>query len=235
MTEINRELHYSHFGADSKMRRSAVIDFMQDCCTVSRQNDPVIGPMMRSGEALLYVAYRQIDLGELPRYREKVKVRTHLFESRRVYGKRSTVIIGEDGRLCARSYLISTLVSAETRKPLNLPPEVNDRLELAPPIEMEYTDRKIRLPASEGEVCAPFTALRCQADTNGHINNARYADLADELIPAGAEVKRMRFEYKASFMPGDKMLPAVYRSEGSDIITFSNEAGIVCSVIEYIY
>ncbi|SDB20666.1 Acyl-ACP thioesterase [Ruminococcaceae bacterium FB2012] len=235
MTEIKRETFYSHFDVDSRMRRSAIIDFMQDCCTVSRSADPVIGELMRSGKALLYVAYRQIDIVSQPRYREELTVRTGLFESRRIYGRRTTVILGGDGEVRAKSYLVSALVDAVNRKPLNLPKEQNDRLELCPPAEMELTPRKITVPEEGGRVCPAFTALRCQADTNGHINNARYADLGDELIPAGAEVTRMRFEYKSSFMPGDRMIPTVYDTETGCIITLANDAGNVCAVIEYVF
>lgn len=235
MTEITRETFYSHFGVDSHMRRSAVIDMMQDCCTISRSTDEAIGPMMKSGEALLYVAYRQVDIISQPRYRETLTVRTGIFESRRVYGRRTTVILGEDGQLRARSYLVSTLVHASTRKPINLPKDVNDRIALCEPADMELTPRKIDLPEAPGKVCEPFRALRCQADTNGHINNARYADLADELIPAGAEVSRMRFEYKASFVPGELILPTVYETGSGCVMTFSNEQGAVCAAVEYLW
>ena len=233
MTEIKRETYYSHFDAAGKMRRSAVIDFMQDCCTISRSSDKVIGELMRSGKALLYVAYRQLDMISQPRYREALTIRTGLFESRRVYGRRATLMLGEDGRLIARSYLVSTLVDAVTRRPLNLPKELSGALKLTPPPEMDFTPRKITLPENGGQDFPPFTALRCQADTNGHINNARYADLCDELIPADADISQLRFEYKSSFMPGDRIFPTLYALPDGSIITLSNEAGEVCAVSEY--
>ena len=235
MTEIKRETYYSHFDINSHMRRSAIIDFMQDCCTISRSSDPVIGELMRSGKELLYVAYRQLDIISQPRYREELTVRTGLFESRRIYGRRTTEILGADGAVRARSYLVSTLVNAETRKPAGLTKEQNDRLELCPQAEMELTPRKITVPETGGREAPAFTALRCQADTNGHINNARYADLGDELIPADAEVKRMRFEYKSSFMPGDRILPVVYDTDSGCVITLSNDSGEVCAVVEYCF
>ena len=235
ITEVKRETFYSHFAADSRMRRSAMIDFMQDCCTLSRSSDEVIGELMRSGKALLYVAYRQIDIVSQPRYREELTVRTGLFESKRVYGRRTTVLLGEGGEVRAKSYLVSTLVNADTRKPLHLTKELDSRLELEAPADMEFTPRKITVPEAGGRECGAFTALKCQADTNGHINNARYADLGDELIPEGAEVTRMRFEYKASFMPGDRIIPVVYDTEEGCIITLSNEAGAVCAVMEYCF
>ncbi|MBR4555603.1 MAG: hypothetical protein IKO27_08455 [Ruminococcus sp.] len=235
MTSITRPTYYSHFAADSTMRRSAIIDFMQDCCTISRREDTAIGEMMISGEALLYVAYRQLDIISQAAYREKLTVQTGLFGAKRIYGQRVTEIIGEDGSLRARSYLVSTLVKASTRKPINLPKEINDSIVLCPAPDMELTPRKIIVPDCEPRRFEPFTALRCQADTNGHINNARYADLADELVPADANVTRARFEYKASFMPGDKIFPALYPTDTGAVMTLSNEAGLVCAVVEYCF
>lgn len=235
MNEIKRKTYYSHFGADNRMRMSAICDFMQDCCTISRQTDRGIGPLMNEGRALLYVAYRQIDLISQPIYREELTVRTGIFENRRVYGRRCTVITGENGETRAVSYLVSTLVDPVSRKPLNLPDEVTSLIELTPPPEIELTPRKIRLPDVQPVGFPPFVAMRCQADTNGHMNNARYLDLGDELIPRDREIKRIRCEYKASFMPGDKIVPAMYLTDGSAFITLSNEDGAVCSVMEYVF
>lgn len=235
MTEIKRKTYYSHFEAFDRMRLSSICDFMQDCCTISRQTDNGIGPLMNEGKALLYVAYRQIDLISQPVYREELTVRTGIFENRRVYGRRCTDITGENGETRAVSYLVSTLVDPVTRKPLNLPDEVTSLIELIPPPKIELTPRKISLPDIQPEVHLPFTAMRCQADTNGHMNNARYLDLGDELIPHDREIRRIRCEYKASFMPGDKIIPAVYLTDGSAFITLSNESGAVCSVMEYVF
>lgn len=235
MTDIIRPTYYSHFGADNRMRRSAIVDFMQDCCTISRQSDKGIGPLMREGKALLYVAYRQVDILSEPLYREELTVRTGIFESKRIYGRRCTVITSGDGSVRAISYLVSTLVDPVTRKPLNLPDEINDRIELTPAPDMELTQRKIRLPDVSHESFPEFKAMLCQADTNGHVNNARYLDLGDELVPKDKTAFRIRCEYKASFMPGDRIIPAVYRTDSSVFITLSNAEGQICSVMEYVY
>lgn len=235
MTEIKRPTFYSHFGADNRMRRSAIVDFMQDCCTVSRQSDRAIGSLMNEGKALLYVAYRQLDIISEPLYREELTVRTGIFESKRIYGRRCTVITGSDGDVRAMSYLISTLVDPVTRKPINLPEEINSRFEFTDPPEMEFTPRRLRIPDVQPKEFPAFTALRCQADTNGHLNNARYLDLGDELIPRDKEIFRIRCEYKSSFMPGDKIIPLVYHTDTSIFITFSNSDGLLCSVMEYVY
>ncbi len=232
MYSMKRKLYYSHFGADRNMRRSAMVDLMQDCCTLSRSNDKVLAPLFEEGR-LLFVAFRQLDIYRQPQYLEEVEVRSHIFESRRVYGRRCTEIVGENGEVCVRSYLISTLVNGETFKPTLLSQKDDEALEVLPPPEgYELTDRRIALPKSEPRRFEPFTTLRCQTDTNTHINNARYFDIADELLPAGADVRRIRCEYKSSVMPGDKLFPELYEEDGKYTAVLLTESGEPAAILE---
>lgn len=232
MYEIKRTVYYSHIGADRQMRRSAMVDFMQDCCTLSRANDAVIGALMQKGR-LLFVAYRQLDLYRLPEYLEELTVRTYLFESRRVYGRRCTELIGQNGEICARSYLVSTLVNGETFKPALMTPEEDKALGLLPaPEGYELTDRRIALPDGEPKRFESFVTLHCQTDTNAHINNARYFDIVDELLPAGTKVSRVRCEYRSSVMPGDKLYPLLWERDGVYTAELLTEDGTPAAILE---
>jgi hypothetical protein len=92
-----------------------------------------------------------------------------------------------------------------------------------PPLEMEVLPRKIPLPASpqtEGE------AIRVQGyhlDNYGHMNNARYVDIASACLPDGFQARRMRAEYKRAAFPGDLIIPRCARS-GDDAFTVSLSA-----------
>ncbi|MBR1764030.1 MAG: hypothetical protein IJ746_01410 [Ruminococcus sp.] len=232
MYEIKRTVYYSHIGADRQMRRSAMVDFMQDCCTLSRAHDSVIGPLMKQGR-LLFVAYRQLDICRLPEYLEELTVRTYLFESRRVYGRRCTELVGQKGEICARSYLVSTLVNGDTLKPALMTPEEDRAIELLPaPEGYELTDRRISIPEGEPKAFEPFTTLRCQTDTNTHINNARYFDIVDELLPPGTAVKRVRCEYRSSVMPGDKLIPQLWERDGVYTARLLTEEGAPAAILE---
>jgi len=61
---------------------------------------------------------------------------------------------------------------------------------LEPQLEMNYKDRRIILPKTEGEVLYPIKVLRADIDYNKHLNNARSASrrvtlARQELCPYG--------------------------------------------------
>ena len=63
------------------------------------------------------------------------------------------------------------------------------------PLEMEVLPRKIPLPEQmEEREC--FAVRRSDIDTNEHVNNCRYVQMAQEVLEEEIEVKHLRVEYK---------------------------------------
>lgn len=74
------------------------------------------------------------------------------------------------------------------------------RTEIAPygvgdPYEMEYESRKIALP-KEAKELESFPVRRYHIDTNEHVNNCQYVQMALESLSKDKEVHQMRVEYK---------------------------------------
>ena len=67
---------------------------------------------------------------------------------------------------------------------------------LEPQLEMNYKDRRIILPKTEGEVLHPIKVLRADIDYNKHLNNANYVRMAMELLPENFVVNGLRVEYR---------------------------------------
>ena len=74
------------------------------------------------------------------------------------------------------------------------------------PLDMEYADRKIALP--EGFVeCPSFPVRKYHIDTNEHVNNCQYVQMALEALEEEPVVARLRVEYKKSAVCGDIIVP----------------------------
>ena len=67
-------------------------------------------------------------------------------------------------------------------------------MKLEPQLEMNYKDRRIILPKTEGEVLEPIKVLRADIDYNKHLNNANYVRMAMELLPEDFVVSGLRVE-----------------------------------------
>ena len=75
---------------------------------------------------------------------------------------------------------------------------------------------KIKIP--EGGVAREaFKVCRHHLDTNHHVNNAQYIDMAQEYIPKDWKIARVRAEYKSQAVLGDVICPVI--SAGEDYVT----------------
>ncbi len=54
---------------------------------------------------------------------------------------------------------------------------------------------------------------RHHIDTNHHVNNAQYVDMARESIPEGLRIREIRADYKKAAVLGNVIIPRV--SQGS--------------------
>ena len=79
-------------------------------------------------------------------------------------------------------------------------------------IEGIKTGREIALPSpprrAQGEAATGFAVPFSYVDLNGHMNNTRYFDLAEDLIPAAAEGRSLReiaIEYANEAKLGDEI------------------------------
>ena len=89
-------------------------------------------------------------------------------------------------------------------------------------LDMEYVSRKIEVPEELTQKESVEIKMH-HLDTNGHMNNAQYVKVAQEI--AGIyEIKSLRADYRKSALLGDQMIPYV----GSVIQEDKSVTHIVC-------
>ena len=94
----------------------------------------------------------------------------------------------------------------------------------AKPLEMEYATKRIAVPEDYRED-SPVEITRHYIDTNHHVNNARYAEIAMESLPCGFSVGELRIEYKKAAMLGDIVIPRVGESGEGIAVDLRNPSG----------
>ena len=99
-------------------------------------------------------------------------------------------------------------------------------------LDMPYKGRKISLP-EETEVLEAFPVRRYHIDTNEHVNNCQYVQMALEFLPADRQFRQIRVEYKKSAVLGDVIYPKRSREEERTIIELCAENGRPYAVVEF--
>ena len=91
-------------------------------------------------------------------------------------------------------------------------------------LPMDYAPRRIPLPAEYEEY--PVIAVAAHhIDTNHHVNNAQYVEIAREVLPAGLCIRELRVEYKKAAVLGDNMIPRVSVEAGCYTVALCDTEG----------
>lgn len=179
------------------------------------------------------LASRQVEILRVPCYKEQLTVTTSVYGMKPMYGFRNTFIYDSQGNPCYRTWSTGAFVDRDSGRLKAVGAAAISSMLIEPQLEMNYRDRRIVLPKSDGLVCAPVTVLRADIDYNRHVNNANYVRMAMELLPEDFVIKDMRVEYRVAARLGDVLVPTVYESENGFIVGLSLESRGQSALIEF--
>ena len=196
-----------------RLRTSQLFEIMQETAT---DHSELIGTgidVIRSKGLMWVVALQLVEISRMPEYGETVRVETWPGMTVHSLYPRYHRICGGDGEPIINTSAIWTLVDMNERK---LVPSSVSGFEFG----FDRTGREIALPRaprsfhtdSSFEFTVPFSYV----DMNGHMNNTRYFDLADNVFPPAADgrsPKRIIAEYSSELLLGEKC-EILWGSEG---------------------
>ena len=125
----------------------------------------------------------------MPEYDEELLLKSWPGKTMHLFFPRYYQMETEGGEILLRASALWTLVDQQTRKVV-----FPEKYGVA--IEGEVTGQEIALPSSPRKLelteTVPFQVPYSYVDLNGHMNNTRYFDLAEDSIPASAAGKALR-------------------------------------------
>ena len=183
MYELNSRVRYSETDIDAKLSLTGIMNYMQDCSTMQSEDAGVgIGYLGREKKAWLLSSW-QIVIGRRPVLGERIKVLTWPYAVKGLYALRNFAILDEKGEYLVKANSYWFLMNTETGRPMRITDADTDPYgEFNPKIEMEDAGRKIAVP-KEMEETGRLVVMKHLLDTNLHVNNAQYVDIARELVP----------------------------------------------------
>ena len=99
-------------------------------------------------------------------------------------------------------------------------------------LDMEYAPRKIVLP-EDYEQQDSFAVQKHHLDTNHHVNNCQYVQMAMDYLPENFKIHQMRAEYKISARLGDVIIPYTKEENGIYTVGLCNEEKKPYAVVEF--
>lgn len=223
----------SHVNANRVMRITGILDALQDTSLLWLDTFPAFHEFLNKNGLGMLLAYRQVDIIRFPKYKEDLRVVTGVFDCKKTFGYRNTFIYDAEGNAIVKTWSIGAFVNMQNGELTVIPDDVAAKVQFTEKEEMDYSERKLRIPKVPFELRDTILVKKSDIDFYGHMNNSRYMEKALEFIDEN-QVKRLRVSYKKSAQFGDTILVESAKTENGEFFRLRAPDGDVFTLIEFI-
>lgn len=212
MFSFKERVRYSETDEKLQLSIAALINYFQDAATFDSEEGTCNMEYLRARKLAWLLTSWQVEVERLPMFGENIVIRTIPYEFKGFMGLRNCTLEDEEGNVIVKANSIWTLTDMEKLRIVKPSQEILDAYTIGERIDMNYKGRKIILEG-EAEKMDELLIAQHQIDSNGHMNNAQYVNIAMNYVPKGEQIAEFRVEYKTAAYCGDIMLPVVYRKD----------------------
>lgn len=234
MYEVKSRVRLSEVSADGYMTLPGIINAFQDTSIFQSEDLGVGTKYLEEHKKAWVLSSWQVEVVRYPNLGETIWISTWASAFHGFFGDRNFVMKDQEDKVIAYANSIWVYMDLETGRPAKPSKEEIGRYGMEPPFPMEYASRKVPMP-QEGVAKSPLKIRKYHIDTNHHVNNCRYVQMAVELLEEEgmeADFSGLRVEYKKSAVYGDVIYP-VLKTEGETArIALCDEKGKPYAVVE---
>jgi acyl-ACP thioesterase len=233
MYEFTSRVRYSEIGPDARMKLSALVARMQDC-SVFHSLSIGRGPADWAREESGWMIMRwRIVVDTMPICGEPVTTATWAYSFTGVRGGRNFTAKDKDGRMIAKADSLWIYFDRKRQRPMRVPEAESLGYGTEPQLQgFEPAPKRIPHPEGPGTVHEPIAITQAYIDTNHHMNNLAYIDLALGYLPEDFKVHELRIEYLHQVRFGEILIPKTWQTDDSYYIILENEQGEMCAVVQ---
>ncbi|PCG18904.1 acyl-ACP thioesterase domain-containing protein [Brachyspira sp. G79] len=233
MYEMKTVVGTSQIDKDGLLKVSSIFDLMQDCSFFQLDSDIELTKYFNENNISMFLVSRQVDIYKLPKYSDKITVRTYVYECNEAYGYRNTVIYDENDNELAICYAIGGFVDLSSGALIRVPSSFIENYKFDKKQDMNYLPRKIKTDNNLLKEIERFKVKKYCIDDNNHVNNARYIDMAIDY--ADDNFKRIRIEYRVPAALYDTIVVKKALIDDKVLLKFDNEDNKTYAIIEFSY
>lgn len=229
--EFSGRVRYSEIDHRGTMTLPALINYFQDCSTFHSESIGLGMERLKLRKKAWVLSYWQIIIDRYPKLYEKITTGTFATEFKGLFGNRNFYMKDEEGGRIACANSIWVFMDLEKGRPCRPAEEDIAPYGVNEPLDMPYEDRKISVP-EVFEDREPFPVRKYHIDTNEHVNNCQYVQMALEMLSGDISVRQVRVDYKKSAVLGDIIYPGVAQDQGRIVTELRDENKRPYAVIE---
>ncbi len=228
-------VRYSECDQKGQLSLVNMINYFQDCSVFQSE---YVGQGMEKLEEdgnLWVLSSWKLEIEHFPTLGDEIEVGTFAVGFRGFYGFRNFFMKDACGNYLVKVYSIWAFLDRKTGHPTKVRQENIDAYGVEPELPMKDKSRKIPAPdlTAVVEEKEPVAVCSYHLDTNHHMNNGRYVEIASAYLPEDFSVSSMHVSYKKAAVPGDILYPVVYQMEKRYMVVLKNQQGEDYCVCEF--
>ena len=231
MYTFQSRIRYSETDEEGRLRLNALINYFQDCSTFHSEDCGVGLSWLAERHRVWMLNTWQIMIDRYPELGETVTIGTSPYDFKGMFGYRNFWMLNQEGEYLAKANSVWVLLDTETGHPVRVQPEDVEAYGKDAPLPMPGMERKIKIPEG-GERQDVILIRPYQLDTNHHVNNGQYVEMARDCIPADFEVREMQAEYRKQAVLGDEVHPRVFAEQQGYLVSLENKEGQPFAVVK---
>ena len=220
--EYTDTVRYSKVDGELKLTIPALIDYFQDAAIEQSESLGVGAVALTARSLAWFLISWDIRIRRLPKLQERIVVGTYPYYFRGMLGNRAVYMKTADGELLAEGDAQWAMMDTANMRMTRVPDDVAASYTLGDGPLFEARGRRISVPDG-GHVFPSVPVQEYMLDNNGHVNNGQFVHLAMSYVPAGAEVREFRVEYKKQARFGESITPIVSTEDGRTVVVLATD------------
>lgn len=225
-------VRFSEVDHTKQITLPGIINYFQDCSTFQSESFGLGVDYFADHKRAWILSSWQVVIERYPGLGESIRVSTWATDFKGLFGDRNFCMKDEDGQNIAYANSLWVYMDMEKGRPVRPMPHEIEAYGTSEALDMEYAPRKITLP-KETEEKPAFPVRKYHIDTNEHVNNCQYVQMALEALEEDIPVRQMRAEYKKSAVYKDIIVPRVAKEDTRTVVELCDEEGKPYAVVEF--
>ena len=221
MFTFDSKVRYSEISKKGTLSIKALVDYFQDCSTLQSESLGAGLKFLKMKERAWLLSSWQIVVNFLPDFNDDITIGTDAYKFDGLFGYRNFAMYDRSKNnsmaACANSYWF--LYDTANKMPAKITDEFGSIYPAGIPLKMNYAPRKIsKIDLSAARELEPFTVNAAMIDTNSHMNNEQYINMASTYVPDNFKIHQIRADYKKSALEHDVIVPfIIHEKTGSAV------------------
>lgn len=231
MYSFDSRVRYSETDENGELTITGVMNYLQDCSTFQSEDIGLGLEFLKRQNRAWWLSSWQIVIDRYPKLGEEIVIGTWPYDFKGMYGYRNFTIQDRQGNYLVRANSVWFFFDTAAGRPVKVQEsDVRGYGSGEPRLEMDYAPRKILMPEQFREG-TPIRVAGHHIDTNHHVNNAQYVEIAREALPPNLQIRELRAEYKKAAVLGDVMVPRISPTEEGCVVSLCSGQGQPYAVI----